>query len=548
MNQSNSVPNRPRWVGDRRQRPLTMHIRTFVMLMTVPVILVLFISSFFLWRGMHRINDSTELTRLSYLPAILENQRVAINIEAMRRYSMVIYLDPDPAERRKARISAQTLGAEINAHPKLSLRESLNDIHNQFALLEAQKEMAEDAKNSALSERQTLEIVMRNCIWKAIRETNQNALLNRLHAMPSLYTIQDGMTLDRLPQLENDLLNMVDELSIVAPASLHQDIDTLRFQVPRALDAYSTSLMQAERVKMLRSALNMRLRSLRDERNLSAVDKTYATLVSIGEQISWMMYAIYACCLFMTIAVLFFIILAHHFLIKPIVTTSSKLQDIRTGKDTPPVPPWRIDELNEVATLINISGEQISLLYRHTRELEREKEKIESIAITDGLTGLYNRRYFDIQFHVLREDALIKRTPLSVIMMDIDLFKVYNDTLGHSAGDDCLVQVAKAIENSLQRKTDMAFRYGGEEFVVLLPSCPADVGREYAERIRENVQALNIVHPDSPVSPVVTVSVGVATLTQQHPVEGKRLLDLADSAMYQAKTEGRNRVRAAASL
>jgi|GEM_PF-622399 len=532
--------------ADRRHSRFTLPIRTLVLLMMLPLVFVLACSSILLLRSMHRIEDNTNTARRVYLPGVLDNHRTALNLEAMRRHAVTVYLEPDPEERRKARISAQTLGAEIMPSQDVPLRAALSEVHDQFSLLEAQQELAEESHKDVIRERLDMEAFVRHFTWNAMQNTGHATFIARLQGMPLLYALQDNVSIELLQQVENRTLNLLDELSIIAPTDLHQGIDTLRMLSTRTIDAYSANLLQTQRARMLKTELDVRLRSLRDELNVSALDNTYATLISIETQVSWMKYAVYGTYLFTGIAILALTLLTHSLIIKPVMRTSAKLQDIRTGQDSPPLPAWRIDELNEVATLINISGEQIAYLYHHTRELEREKEKIESIAITDGLTGLYNRRYFDIQLQVLREDALIKRSPLSVIMMDIDLFKVYNDNLGHPAGDECLIQVARAIESSLQRKTDMAFRYGGEEFVVLLPTCPALVGLEYAERIREHVQDLGIIHPDSPVSPVVTVSVGVSTLDPDHPMDGKRLLDLADSALYQAKTEGRNRVRAAA--
>jgi diguanylate cyclase (GGDEF)-like protein len=176
--------------------------------------------------------------------------------------------------------------------------------------------------------------------------------------------------------------------------------------------------------------------------------------------------------------------------------------------------------------------------------LKRKTDMLERFALLDGLTGIHNRRYFDEQLE--KEIARNQRDelPLSVIMMDIDHFKEFNDNYGHGAGDKCLQKVARALTDSLSRPSDALCRYGGEEFVALLPGSDADGTRVVAERLREAVEALAITHDYSGVSPVVTLSLGVATADPagQQKADGDDLLKRADEALYTAKNAGRNRV------
>ena len=133
--------------------------------------------------------------------------------------------------------------------------------------------------------------------------------------------------------------------------------------------------------------------------------------------------------------------------------------------------------------------------------------------------------------------------PLSLLIMDIDNFKLYNDNYGHGAGDNCLTKVANVIKNTLSRPTDLAARYGGEEFVVLLPETHAAGAVHVAEDLRAAVQGLGITHEHSSTASVVTISVGTSTHSAENPVKNKeQLLQLADEALYQAKEAGRNRV------
>jgi diguanylate cyclase (GGDEF)-like protein len=129
-------------------------------------------------------------------------------------------------------------------------------------------------------------------------------------------------------------------------------------------------------------------------------------------------------------------------------------------------------------------------------------------------------------------------------MIDVDFFKAYNDALGHVAGDECLSRIAISIRDSLKRPTDLVARYGGEEFVVLLPVTPLEGASKLAEEIRQNIEALKISHPSSPIGAYVTVSLGVAGASQVGKTSKRELLlQKADQALYKAKLGGRNNVR-----
>lgn len=176
------------------------------------------------------------------------------------------------------------------------------------------------------------------------------------------------------------------------------------------------------------------------------------------------------------------------------------------------------------------------------QQLKKEKEVAERNSLTDGMTGLANRRYLDEQ--IMLEYFRMKRTgeKLSIIMLDVDFFKLYNDAYGHLQGDECLKMVAKVLKTTIKRATDIAARYGGEEFVVLLPDT-AEIGAiKVAETLRANVEAMKMEHKDSRISDVVTVSIGVATFDKHSLVAPENLVQKADEALYEAKNSGRNKV------
>lgn len=174
-------------------------------------------------------------------------------------------------------------------------------------------------------------------------------------------------------------------------------------------------------------------------------------------------------------------------------------------------------------------------------ELKRARDRLARLAVTDGLTGLANRRRFDEMLRL--EHARHGRSGgyLTLVMIDLDHFKRYNDTYGHLRGDDCLRAVAGALERALLRPADLAARLGGEEFACILPETgPPEEVAAVAERIRQEVLRLALPHLASPTAPVVTISLGVATARCQGDRSPLDLLEAADAELYRAKSLGRN--------
>jgi len=195
--------------------------------------------------------------------------------------------------------------------------------------------------------------------------------------------------------------------------------------------------------------------------------------------------------------------------------------------------------------LLQLAEKDVMLegLRRHNEELSADREEFLTASLTDGLTGLANRRHFD---RTLARDWERNRRdgiPLACILMDIDHFKHYNDIYGHMAGDDCLRTIGSIIATTVSRGGDFAARYGGEEFVVLLPGTDTAGARLIAERVRDAVERTGIVHAGGGKGRVVTLSAGVSAVVpgQRHP-SAQILVDLADEALYAAKNRGRNRV------
>jgi diguanylate cyclase (GGDEF)-like protein len=186
------------------------------------------------------------------------------------------------------------------------------------------------------------------------------------------------------------------------------------------------------------------------------------------------------------------------------------------------------------------------LLRRMFVALEEAKAKLERLSFLDGLTEVANRRRFDEYLQVEWRRAQRAGSPLSVILVDLDSFKSFNDRYGHEAGDEILRRIARTLDQTVNRPADLVARYGGEEFVVVLPGTDADGARLLAERLRTTVEGLEVVHEGSGTSLRVTISLGVATVVPRRDGSPESVVVAADRALYQAKRDGRNRVRVAA--
>lgn len=200
---------------------------------------------------------------------------------------------------------------------------------------------------------------------------------------------------------------------------------------------------------------------------------------------------------------------------------------------------WQQSEINlfyQLACQAAIAIQQ-SQLYQ---QLQKANQELQRLASLDGLTQVANRRCFDERLQVEWQRLAREQAPLSLILCDVDCFKLYNDTYGHLAGDEALTHVAKAISQAVKRSADLVARYGGEEFAVILPNTNAAGAIAVAKTIQNNISALQLPHPNSPVSEFITLSLGVATVTPDHQSCPATLIATADRVLYQAKAQGRN--------
>lgn len=170
------------------------------------------------------------------------------------------------------------------------------------------------------------------------------------------------------------------------------------------------------------------------------------------------------------------------------------------------------------------------------------QKELEELSFKDALTGVYNRRMFDSVMEVEWANAKRNHQPLSLLMVDIDYFKQYNDYYGHIHGDDCLKRVANTLSNVATRSRDFFARFGGEEFIVVLPETDATAANMIAERCRSLIFKAQIPHEKSLVSQMLTISIGVSTIIPTHSEQSIDFIAAVDRQLYQAKEKGRNRI------
>lgn len=197
---------------------------------------------------------------------------------------------------------------------------------------------------------------------------------------------------------------------------------------------------------------------------------------------------------------------------------------------------------NEVAQRLAKEAE----LLKVQQALNQAQNRLEQQVRTDALTKLANRRHFDEQLSKEWRRHCREQVPMSLVLMDIDYFKKYNDTLGHPAGDECLRQVAGILADSFNRSGDLVARYGGEEFIVLLSHCSVAEATAQVERMQKRMQAAALSHPASEISDQVTLSMGIASCVPILDDDPWGLVEEADQGLYQAKIQGRNQYRVAA--
>lgn len=474
----------------------------------------------------------------------------------------------------------------------LYLTERLTNANNQAARRIAFEELKQqETKLSKITEDTTSSIHLRNQITTTRKEVEElNALIiaqinNRdvIHnQLEQAYRIQDkiihqintstherrlldGITMDiinsvalghkalNLHQLQpvrqlaketkislSNSIQLTRALSLTDDSSLIADIDKLNNILLSETGLFNLTIKQLQISGRTRGRGNFLHNLISDisklsesnfhKINQSIINSSQDTSLKIAEHVKWS--------IILAISVLLLLVAAIYFINQKIV-----MRLLTLNKSV-------LKRINSQQADINVEGkDEISYLARSfvyfSDQIEAQKEQLQLLSLTDSLTNLPNRRAMDERLGLEVHTALRGKMPLSILMLDIDYFKPYNDFYGHVAGDECLKEVAVALKGLQQRESDFIARYGGEEFVMLLPTTDKEGAINVAEYLINKINNLKLPHEKSQVADHITVSVGVSTFTEAEIKVGTfsvdNILKISDRALYAAKESGRNR-------
>ncbi len=520
-----------------------MHLKNFIAITFIPMLVTIVAILFLLFNSFSKITAATDAYSNHELPTVLNNYKASMGIENIKRNVAMVYASVGNMERRKALIVAQAIAAEEAFKNSPKLQEKINIaigyLHRMYELKN------KHIQQSNVTDTNLQEIIdLRNStIFNDKIPQKLKDLIKEISAVGLQYNILKTHTKESFAEFEATLkpllasmykVNIYEE---VAPVEL---ISKMYYLINELLDIKNKSINDNEQIKIEFAKINKLLNEILLDLNADSTKNAYHSIKNVEATVEFTKHYLAALIAALLIVLVTIYYVINKYLRNPIKIISADLENIKAAKPISGSTNIKITELKTISDLITEFNTQLSSIYALSRNLEQEKELLTNMVIKDGLTGIYNRRYFDIEYKKLLEEISINPRHYTMMMIDIDLFKVYNDTMGHSAGDDCITKVAQAIQSSLYRSTDKVFRYGGEEFAVILPGVSKETSVRLADRIRTHILDLQLPHPHSTVEKIVTISIGVASLKPNDLVEEKDFLNLADDALYKAKQNGRN--------
>lgn len=496
------------------------------------------------------VNLATD-TRHRHLPEVLERQRTAINVERLGRFGEIILSTDDPARRRSTRLAAQILAQDSAFENDPQVHGMAWDAFGSIREIAAMRDR-QAGEREAVAARvdqssgliETLKALRRSTSPESAREMLAvTSLLGIAQEIRHLLQRAAGAdTVEELALIKDDFTRQQAAFKAGASLPAAGTLQSMSRELEAAVDglgavfpAMATVLEQETRCRVLWQETLAVLQELTDMLSVDAAATASDRMTDIESAALGVKNAGYVVIVFFMLLLVVLVILFRQHIVAPVIHASRGLERVRSGTSPVSIPEARIMELDAI-------GETVERFDKALSQIKEANVRLHRLSMQDGLTGIANRRYFDEAFEQEWKRALRHRRALSVLLIDIDHFKEYNDTYGHLKGDDCLKQVAGAIQGSSGRAGDIVARYGGEEFVMALPETDREGAANMAARIQQEIAALRISHPGS-VTPWLTVSIGAATMIPRQEGSREELLGAADTALLQAKRDGRNAVR-----
>ncbi|HJD97126.1 GGDEF domain-containing protein [Mailhella massiliensis] len=496
-------------------------------ILTFAVIVVSLSASFlYVCGAFYRIENLSEITKDKYLPQIIGKQRILVNIETLRHQIALIYNSGRQDEVRKARVVSQALMAE-------AVFEQSPEFHDKVLQLKPDLLLLLDLKEKLLFIRRQLQLGERRLEWimgRLSARTGEDFDAFAAHA-PSgeareVHGREYGAArifsgIDRLCAGDNS-----PEQDCRAFHDCREMVEATR-QALRRLDGQALAAM--ERLEDSLDTLSDYAVTMELLNISSDMGKVETTVSHVRVQ-----FFLIGCVALGLLLGIF--VLVQRNILKPLLSMAAFLHDLRQGRKPKPLSEARIREIQQIMDMLPVLRSTIERLNVQTSLLLEERDEYARLSLHDALTGLGNRWALEE-----RKKADMPGMPLGIIMFDIDFFKKYNDTFGHMEGDRCLRRVAQAAKGSLLRHSDAVFRYGGEEFIVLIPGADLRAAGLIAGRILESIRSAGIAHPGAPGG-VLTVSAGVACRALGEAATFEELMAQADQALYASKKNGRDKV------
>ena len=512
-------------------KTLHWHIgaRQFFAMLLFPIVICLFVLGWIFFPTLTGVATIADALQDRYLPALYENQQTVRLIYLLRSKALEIFSASSESEHQNSLDAILELSNNPLLNNTREMRETTRAaVRHVIALSDARKR-ANESQN-------TLNVVTLRMLTTAARlhladdRPYRPELLSGRHDYNGRYP--DSSLHDRLLDETKSALEF-------CKASGHarivqEDCDTLQVDLQTEARAWESKNSADQEILTYWQEMDSHLSSMYIAVSSEVYQRAQDSIVGLKSAAASVMRGLAIVGLIIVGLCILIIALLHRLIITPLALASQELKRVRHGKPLRRLPTAHITELQDLVGAVPDLGGYLNELKGQTIELKQERDMLEDSSLRDSLTGIPNRRSFDRHF-----DENAPAASRGILFIDIDMFKKYNDMAGHQAGDACLRSVAQAMQAGLYRRNDVLYRYGGEEFAVLLEHVDVRQITAVGGRLLSAVRELGLPHP-SPAAPIVTVSIGAAVGLPGETCGS--LLARADKALYAAKAQGRNRI------